>query len=107
VCAVCAALLLGISEGRAVCAVERGVVVGWLVGCASLPALCLAVTPGKRPIKPPLERVQRGTEWGCLPVSVCASLGEEEQKVLQCCAILEIRGIAEDDYSHCVCYVLV
>jgi hypothetical protein len=48
VCAVCAALLLGISEGRAVCAVERGVVVGWLVGwlvgCASLPALCLAVT---------------------------------------------------------------
>jgi hypothetical protein len=31
VCAVCAALLFGISEGRAVCAVERGVVVGWLV----------------------------------------------------------------------------
>ena len=69
-CAVCAALLFGISEGRAVCAVN----VGWrLVGCASLPALCLAVTPGKRPIKPPLKRCTGGTEWGCLR-PVCASL---------------------------------
>lgn len=70
-CAVCAALLFGISEGRAVCAVN----VWWrLVGCASLPALCLAVTPGKRPIKPPLKRYTWGTEWGCLPVPACASL---------------------------------
>ena len=63
-----------------------------MVGCASLPALCLAVTPGKRPIKPPLKRCNGGQSGdACLFLSVPlrVSLGEEEQKVLQCCAILE------------------
>lgn len=78
---------------------------GWLVGCASLaslPALCLAVTRESGQSRP-LETVQRGTEWGCLSVSVCAplslSLGRGAEIARQ---FWRIRGIAEDG-AHCEC----
>lgn len=58
----------------------------WLVGCASLPALCLAVTPGKRPIKPPLKRCNGGQSGdACL----CLSESLSGKRSRNCCAILE------------------
>jgi len=84
----------------------------WLVGWLCLTARPLPrCDPRKAANQAAFETVQRGTEWGCLSVPVCASLSESlsGKRSRKCCNAAQfwrIRGIAEDD-SHCVCNVLV
>jgi hypothetical protein len=112
VCAVCVRFvqpcsLESVKDGPCVLLNVGWRLVGWLCLTARSLPRC---DPRKAANQAAFETVQRGTEWGCLSVPVCASLSLSRGRGAESAAMLRnsggFVGIAEDD-SHCVCYVLV